>query len=68
MNKPDLIIAADRSTSPEWRRMVAAQRGPSDDYVASAPEPVGDVTTLVHRCAMKVGPDGTALLLFDFPE
>jgi hypothetical protein len=63
---PSMVAHADWGINPNKRWMARAtlQDG---RYVAHAPEPVGDTSTLVHRLRLETNDDATVLVGFDFP-
>lgn len=67
MRLPNLVVAADWSKNPEKRWMACAELGEDGRYTVCAPEPVGEVDTLVSRLREALPQGGTGLVGFDFP-
>lgn len=65
--RPALLLSADWSTSPAKRRIAAATRNSAGTYLVGAPEPVGEVGTLLARLHQAHGPDASILLGLDHP-
>jgi hypothetical protein len=63
---PALIVAADWSVNEDKRWFVRATLR-EDYYVISAPEPVGEISSLVERLEAAVDDGESVLLGFDFP-
>lgn len=64
---PAIVAAADWSASAAKRWLATAERLDGNSYVLGAPEPVGEPGKLFDRLLGNAGPEGTALLGFDFP-
>jgi hypothetical protein len=64
---PDLVLAADWRVAGDKRWTARAVLQPGGSCVASPPEPVMDVMTLLTRVRDHVGRQDRALLTFDFP-
>ena len=64
---PELIIASDWSKNDEKRWMVRAELIDQEDYLVSAPEPVGQPETLFSRLKNQIAADSSLLIGFDFP-
>src|SRR5436305_6504453 len=65
MHDPDIVVAADWSTSPQKRWMARAERTAAG-YRISHPVPVGDLEKLLARIRA-YAKGGSALVGFDFP-
>jgi SAM-dependent methyltransferase len=63
--RPSLVVHADWSANPNKRWMVRATLE-GNRYVAHAPEPVGEPSTLLDRLHRRAGRD-TVLIGFDLP-
>jgi predicted nucleic acid-binding protein len=63
---PDLIVHCDWGTHPNKRWMAKAVLT-NGQFTAHPPERVGDLDTLIDRICKERGPNGSALLGFDFP-
>ena len=72
INMPGVIVSADWGSSANKRWMVKAARLGDGPYLAGAPEPVGELSTLIERVAALGRENGStgessALIGFDFP-
>lgn len=65
MRRPVLIAHADWSTKPE-KRWIATGRLSGSTYALGAPQPVGDVASLLRRLSESAG-GGSLVAGFDFP-
>ncbi len=63
---PSLILHCDWGTAPNKRWMAKATLS-NGEYTAHATEPVGNLVDLLPSIAKQSGPQGTALIGFDFP-
>jgi hypothetical protein len=63
---PSIIVHCDWGTAPGKRWMAKAPLR-DGQYIAHAPEPVGELSTLIERIEFERGPDVSALVGFDFP-
>jgi hypothetical protein len=63
---PALVVHCDWGTAPDKRWMAKATLV-HGQYIAYAPELVGDLPTLLSRIAEERGPASSALVGFDFP-
>ena len=67
---PNLIVHADWSTVPGKRWLARATRAKLDSarlYLASAPEPAGELDSLLPRLRAQAGGGSVTLVGFDFP-
>jgi len=64
---PGLIVHADWSTSPGKRWLARALLDCDRRYRVSAPEPVGELDSLLPRLKAQAGEDRATLVGFDFP-
>ena len=63
---PSMVVHADWGVNPNKRWMARATLQ-DRRYVAHAPEPVGDISTLIRRLHHDVGEEVKILVGFDFP-
>ncbi len=63
---PPLVVHADWGSNPKKRWVCVAEPQGDGSYHVSAPEPVGEATTLLHRLTHRRG-EGPVLVGFDFP-
>lgn len=63
---PSMVVHADWGINPN-KRWMARSTLQDGRYVAHAPEPVDDASTLIHRLRLETNDDATILVGFDFP-
>jgi hypothetical protein len=65
--RPSLVAHADWGVAPTKRLLARAELGADGRYVARAPEPVGESTSLLRRLGAVAGAKGVIFVGFDFP-
>ena len=64
---PNLVVHADWGSNPKKCWLARAYLQQNGDYLAQAPELVGEAETLLQRLHSQAGAEGCVLLGFDFP-
>ena len=65
--KPNVVYHADWGSNEKKRWCAKATLGTDGHYTAFAPEPVGNLSSVIERLRKEIGETGCAFTGFDFP-